>query len=70
MCSRIYPDHLIDDLYLFDEIIIDSCFTAKFKTFFKPEWYLYLDVKHPHDPHRMFFDVNRAKFYRCMHFVS
>ena len=30
MCSSIYPDHLIDDLYLFDEIIIDSCFTAKF----------------------------------------
>ena len=66
MCSRIYPHCLIDKFYLFDEVLIDDRFTSNFKAFFKPQCYMYLDIKHPH---RMFLDPNKAKFYDCMQFV-
>ena len=67
MYSRIYPHCLIDEYYLFDKIVIDDRFTSNFKTYFRPQLYLYLDIKHLH---KMFVDSNKAKFHGCMHFVS
>ena len=65
-CSRIYSHCLIDEFYLFDEVLIVDRFTSKFKAFSKPQCYMYLDIKHPH---RMFVDSSKAKFYGCMQFL-
>ena len=48
MCSRIYPNCVIDEFYLFDEILIDDRFSSEFKAFFLPQYYMFLDIKYPY----------------------
>ena len=64
--SRIYAYCLIDEFYLFDEVLIDDRFTSNFKAFLKPQCYMYLHIKYPH---QMFLDLSKAKLYGCVQFV-
>ena len=43
--SRVFPNCLIDEYGLFDEILIDDCFSDKFKAFFLPKYYMYLCIR-------------------------
>ena len=67
MCSRVYPNCLIDEYSLFDEIIIDNRFNDKFKAFFLPKYHMYLDTVFPY---HKYIDSNKAEFFGCMHHES
>ena len=67
MCFRVYPNCLIDECSLFDEILIDNCFNDKFKAFFLPKCHVYLDIVFLYYKQ---IDSKKAKFFGCMHHES
>ena len=67
ICSLVYPNCLIDEYSLFDEIIIDDRFSDKFKALFLLKYYMYLDIVFPH---YKYIDSNKSKCFGCMHHES
>ena len=67
MCSRVCGNRLIQIFELFEEILIDDCFTDKFKVFFLRKYHTYLDIL---NPYYKYIDPNKSKFFGCTHYES
>ena len=67
MCSRVYGNRLIQTFELFEEILIDDRFTDKFKAFFLPKYYIYLDILYPY---YKYIDLNKSRFFGSAHYES
>ena len=67
ICSRVYPNCLIDECGLFDEILIDDCFSDTSKAFFLPKYHMYLDVVYPC---YKYIDKDKSNFFGYMHHES
>ena len=52
---------------LFDENLIDDHFSDKFKVFFLPNYYMYLDILFPYFK---YVDPNKSNFFGCMYYKS
>ena len=66
MCSRVCGNRLIQTSELFEEILIDR-FTDKFKAFFLPKYYIYLDILYLY---YKYIDPNKSKFFGSAHYES
>ena len=67
MCSQVYPNCLINEYSLFDEIIIDNRFNDKFQAFFLLKYHMSLDIVFLY---HKYIDSKKAEFFGYMHHES